>query len=1083
MKKGVILGATSILLASQIVTTIMPLAAKAEEKLVPNTEESVQSNAQVELPVPALPDQQIESTTEEKQEETSSSDAKEETAPEAEAKVETRASVTAEQTSEAVTATSEATVSTWAQLQTALMDNNVTDISLAADITLGATTIPTGLNKTIHGNGHTINANFNQIKLGAAGAVGKMENVKLTNTDIYGLFWSDAKNVTVTYKDVDHSGRQMIYLPYGELILDGKVSSYVTVEEIFQGNKMTVLPGATVDFESTPASRALSPVLLMSTDSRLTVGKDAHLNIVSNAANIWGPANSSLVNNGHMNLESKRNQAINLSTGSTMQFNTGSTFKAISGDTVEEAVEATSGSIIVNSGATFEVESNGVQGSIITGNQLVFANGSSFSITNHNRSGAVFGSYAKPTNVTIESAEGVQTWNRGVLISQQPSFNYSGPLSANFNIDGYLSGVTQTGLTSNNASFQNTFRTGNTGKIVGGSFAKVEIGSTTIDELTTESTTVTGTGEPNARVEIKANGTVIGSGTINSEGKYSVAIPKQAANTVVTAQATLQNLTSNVASTTVRDATATAGTITPNAHTVGDSHITGEYTGDVTSARLFVNGVSTRGGTFNADGTFSFFVTPGSIKVGDKVEIVALDKNGRELDRKNIDVISNLSGNIMPSSYTTGSSTITGEFTGDINFARLFVNGKHVSWGGTFNPDGTFSYYVTPGTIKAGDTVRIQGLHRDAAGNTEILDEQQVQIAMQGSITPDTYTLGTSNITGKFTGDVNFARLFVNGQHVSWGGTFNPDGTFSYFVNPSLIKSGDTVRIQGLHRDAAGNTEILDDKTVQIAGLKGTLTPSAYTLGTSNITGKFTGDINFGRLFINNQPVSWGGTFNSDGTFSFYVNSSLIKSGDKVEIQGLHRTANGDTEILAKEKVEIAGFAGTIAPNAYTPGSSAITGSYTGDVNFARLVINGVPTDRWGGTFTNGTFSFFVTPGFIKSGDKVEIQAMHRTSTGDTKVLDTKVVKINLQGTVSADPYTLGQATITGTFTGDVNFGRLYINGEHALWGGTYNEDGTFSFYVGRDLIKAGDVVKLEVIHRVSASDLTVLDSQEIEIK
>ncbi|WP_159458331.1 immunoglobulin-like domain-containing protein [Listeria sp. ILCC797] len=1016
MKKGIILSVVSILFVGQLATTILPVSASANE-----------GEAQTNL-----------------------------------------------------NAANGITVNTFTELKSALLDNEITDITLGADITLSSTLYPRGTNKTIHGNGFTINANLKQIKLVSSGAVAKMDNIKIINTDVYGLFWSDANDVKVTYKDVEHTGRQLVYLPSGELILDGQVSSMSTSEEVYQGNKMTVLPGATVDFESTTINRSLAPVTLMKTDSQLIVGEGAHLNIKSAAANIWGTTNTKLINNGHMDLTSDRYQNIHLSTYSTMQFNNGSTLKANSGDTVEEALEATSGSIFVQSGATFEVTSKGTQGTIITGDQLVFEDGSNFSITNNNDRGAVFGTYSRSSDVTLESQEGIQVWNRGALTSEP--INYAGPLVATFNLNGYSSSVSQSKLVSNNINFKDDFKTSSTGKITGGSFAKVELIETTINSLTEESTTVTGTGEPNSLIEIKANNSVLGSGTIDSEGNYSVTIPAQEADTEVTAQATFNALTSNVASTTVQAITR-SGTITPNAFTIGDEAITGEFTGDVTSARLYVNDTSTNGGDFKADGTFEFPVSTESIKVGDTVEIVALDKNGEELDRKNVEIISNLSGTLSPAAYLNGNSNITGEFTGDINYAQLLVNDVHVSFGGTFSADGTFSYYVAPGTIKLGDTVTLRGIHRNDSGEREVLDTKQVEVIPQGSLTTEPYSLGTSNIGGSFTGDINFARLLVNGIPVSWGGTFNTDGTFSFYVNPTQIKLGDVITIEGFYRTASGETEILDTKQVEIAALEGTLTPDEYSLGTSNITGEFTGDINFAQLLVNGESVGWGGTFNADGTFNFYVKSNRITSEDTVTLRGFYRDSAGNTELIDTKQVEIAAIAGTLLPDAYTIGASNITGQFTGDINFARLLING-ESIAWGGTFNeNGTFNFYVNPTQIKLGDIVTMEGYNRTTTGATEILDTKQVEIvTLEGTLSPDVYEIGTTNITGQFTGDINFAQLLINGESIAWGGTFNEDGTFSFYVNPTQIKLGDIVIIEGFNRATSGDTEILATEQIEI-
>lgn len=71
-------------------------------------------------------------------------------------------------------------------------------------------------------------------------------------------------------------------------------------------------------------------------------------------------------------------------------------------------------------------------------------------------------------------------------------------------------------------------------------------------------------------------------------------------------------------------------------------------------------------------------------------------------------------------------------------------------------------------------------------------------------IFPDTFSIGQSELTGQYTGTVVRGRLFINDQHVSWGGTFN-NGFFTYYVGPDRIKRHDKVELVGYDLD---NNEI-----------------------------------------------------------------------------------------------------------------------------------------------------------------------------------------------------------------------------------------------------------------------------------
>lgn len=61
---------------------------------------------------------------------------------------------------------------------------------------------------------------------------------------------------------------------------------------------------------------------------------------------------------------------------------------------------------------------------------------------------------------------------------------------------------------------------------------------------------------------------------------------------------------------------------------------------------------------------------------------------------------------------------------------------------------------------------------------------------------PDTFLIGQVELTGQYTGPIFRGRLFINDQHVSWGGTFN-NGFFTYYVGPDRIKRQDKVELVG----------------------------------------------------------------------------------------------------------------------------------------------------------------------------------------------------------------------------------------------------------------------------------------------
>lgn len=591
------------------------------------------------------------------------------------------------------------------------------------------------------------------------------------------------------------------------------------------------------------------------------------------------------------------------------------------------------------------------------------------------------------------------------------------------------------------------------------------IDETTLDDLTDESIHATGSAEPNATIEIKANNIVLGSGRVGSDGKYMITIPRQTAGTIVTAQAVLNGVESNIASTTVEGVYVSQGTIQPNDYRLGQESITGSFTGDVSTIKLEINDTEINGNSVLANGNFTFNLLQGTrIQLEDKVVLKAYDEQGKLLDEKNINVLGR-EGSITPNVFRTGQTTVTGSFTGDVYKVDLYINGERETVGSVLTGN-EFSIYVGSEKLRVTDEVILKAY--DVDGNQ--LDEKQVTVApAEGRIIPAAYTVGDSYIRGTYEGNVERARVFVNGHYAGQGGTYNADGTFEFWINPALISAGDEVIIRAY--DLGYITEI-SSAVVEVLATEGTLQPNAYTLGDSFITGTYTGDIQSSRLMINDQvAIAAGGDFHADGTFSVWVGNQNIKNGDNVVLQGFDRnpTQLGAVELDRQQVAINNNVSGTITPNTYNIGDTFITGTYTGDVASARLLIDGTIRVPAGGTFNaDGTFNYWVGNQGIQANQEVRMVAFDRNPSDSQAVeLDNQLVPINQQSTgkmVTAE-YMVGENFITGTFEGDIVTARLWINGEQKHSGGDFN-DGKFTFFVGPNLINAGDEVLLKGFDR-----------------
>lgn len=109
----------------------------------------------------------------------------------------------------------------------------------------------------------------------------------------------------------------------------------------------------------------------------------------------------------------------------------------------------------------------------------------------------------------------------------------------------------------------------------------------------------------------------------------------------------------------------TVGAIAPNDYTVGDSSITGNFTGDVKQIALYINGnrVSETGPFSN--GRFTYNVSEEHIKATDKVTMNAYDQKGKLLQKDVVVHVKNkvvvTAGTITPSDYTVGQTEVKGQ--------------------------------------------------------------------------------------------------------------------------------------------------------------------------------------------------------------------------------------------------------------------------------------------------------------------------------------------------------------------------------------------------------------------------------------
>ncbi|MBC1436410.1 hypothetical protein HB848_13800 [Listeria rocourtiae] len=957
--------------------------------------------------------------------------------------------------------TNSVTVSTWPELQAALTSVAVTDIYLNADITIGATTNVTMTTKNIHGNNHILNANSKQLKLTTAGTVALMEDVRITNTDAYGLFWGVVDNLEVTYKNVDHSGVQMIYLPSGHLIIDGTVTSNSTAQEVYQGKDLTIKDNATAYFNAI----AGIPIHLLTASGSLNVGKNATLTTRSKGISIYGAANTKLINEGNMDLKSDQNQAILLLDNSSMYFQPGSVLKAIAGDTVEEAILTVGGGIYVESGATFEVESKGTQGTINAGSTIKLAQGSNFSLTNFNPAGSVFGSYPTPANVILQSSQGVSTWDRGTVMTPKPTATYSGMFDAQFTISGYLNTVAQTNLTSNNMQFINSYKTGATGKIVGGSFASDEqnVAKSAVDALFTDSTK-TGIKTTTDQAAIDAAKDLVNKVsdlTVRADLQKDIDKAQNlldAKNAAAAAEKAKQDAALKAVNELFNNNTPATDAIKPTTDQAA-----------IDAAKALVNAVTDS--TVKAalqkdlDRAQELLDAKNAATAAEKAKQDAALKAVNELFNNNTPTTDAIKPTTDQAAIDAAKALVNvvtdpikkAELQKDLNRAQELLDAKNAAAAAEkakqdaalkavnelFNNNTPATDAIKPTTDQAAidaakalvnavtDPIKKAELQKDLDRAQELLDAKKAAAAEKAkqdaalkavnelfnNDTPATDAIkGSTNQAA-----IDAAKALVNA------------------VTDSTVKAA-------LQKDLNRAQELLDASNVLAKPQLNPMTEADTVFSGKLDVSKYNpGTI---RISINNSPATVV-VVDANGNFSYAIGNR--KADDTISVDYKDRT--GQYNATTKTSIKVTPVSSNVTINKMTENDDTITGKTTPNAK-VRYVVKGQPVNV-GYADANGNFTMYI--GTQKVGTVVGVEVFDPATNQYKAAVTTAVVAVN----VTIQAMTNTTDTVTGTAPANAKL-RFLIGGQ-AVNVGTADANGNYSKYVGTQIV--GTEVAVEMLN------------------
>ncbi|MBC1212488.1 hypothetical protein HB815_16300 [Listeria booriae] len=239
-------------------------------------------------------------------------------------------------------------------------------------------------------------------------------------------------------------------------------------------------------------------------------------------------------------------------------------------------------------------------------------------------------------------------------------------------------------------------------------------------------------------------------------------------------------------------------------YTVGDLNITGTYSGPATALSVDINGKRYYGGTI-ADGRFKYYVGDKNLKPSDVVTLNFYDANKQIQKSITVTVFEALK--ITIADYKIGDNYLTATYNDpEITQVGIVVDGTK-SWGGDVK-DGNVKFFAADKIKSANANVTMN--FYDASNN--LIASKKVTIATASAeISTANYTVGATNITGTFAGDIRKLVVSINGTKY-YGGSLTTNGTYKFYALDKKIKATDTVIVYGY--DA--NNGLLSEKTVII---------------------------------------------------------------------------------------------------------------------------------------------------------------------------------------------------------------------------------------------------------------------------
>ncbi|NSO07117.1 cell surface protein [Enterococcus faecalis] len=458
--------------------------------------------------------------------------------------------------------------------------------------------------------------------------------------------------------------------------------------------------------------------------------------------------------------------------------------------------------------------------------------------------------------------------------------------------------------------------------------------ATPIVETVTGSTTkgyeVKGTAEVGTTIEVRdAAGTVLGTATTGTDGKYTVTLDSGTAT--ATANQTLSVVAKNASGTESQPATATtpADVTAPTVDNItGNSgsgyEITGTADPNTTIEVRDPSGAVIGTGTSDANGDFTVTLPTGTTNPGDTLTVIGKDNAGNESQPTEVLVPADATVTAPTVTGVTGNSVagyqVTGTADPNATIEIRDADGNVIATG-TADGTGSFAVNLPAGTANANET--LTALAKDPAGNTST--PTTFQTPADEVVAPPSVDKVTGNTTQGYqvTGTAELGTTIeVRATDGTVLGTATTGPTGQYTVT---LASGKATAKQTVNVVAKNDTGLESQPTTA-------MTPADVTTPT---IGDITGDSTTGyeitgtadpntTIEVRNPDGTIIGTTTTDdqGNFTVDLPAGAANPGDTLTVVGKDGDGNESqpTEVTVPEDATVA------APTVTTVTGTTATG-------------------------------------------------------------------------------------------------------------------------------------------------------------